>query len=102
MDFHEKVSKVSDILAEKGIWHRKLSKDEVNEYLHRFMAVCFKKGPFSMQNFKATDEYLKMGDRVIKSFPLVDIDEIDLPNVVRPYLPIYVGASISPPIHWLS
>jgi hypothetical protein len=43
MDFHEKVSKVSDILAEKGIWHRKLSKDEVNEYLHRFMAVCFKK-----------------------------------------------------------
>jgi hypothetical protein len=93
MDFHEKVSKVSDILAEKGIWHRKLSKDEVNEYLHRFMAVCFKKGPFSMQNFKATDEYLKMGDRVIKSFPLVDIDEIDLPNVVRPYLPIYVGAS---------
>jgi hypothetical protein len=93
MDFHEKVSKVSDILAEKGIWHRKLSKDEVNEYLHRFMAVCFKKGPFSMQNFKATDEYLKMGDRIIKSFPLVDIDEIDLPNVVRPYLPIYVGAS---------
>jgi hypothetical protein len=93
MDFHDKVSKVSDILAEKGIWHRKLSKDEVNEYLHRFMAVCFKKGPFSMQNFKATDEYLKMGDRVIKSFPLVDIDEIDLPNVVRPYLPIYVGAS---------
>jgi hypothetical protein len=93
MDFHEKISKVSDIFAEKGIRHRKLSKDEVNEYLHRFMAVCFKKGSFSMQNIKATDEYLKMGDRIIKSFPLVDIDEIDLPNFIRPYLPVFIGAS---------
>jgi hypothetical protein len=93
MDFHEKVSKVSDILIEKSIRHRKLSKDEVNEYLHRFMAVCFKKGSFSMQNIKAADEYLKMGDRIIKSFPLVDIDEIDLPNFIRPYLPVFIGAS---------
>lgn len=34
---------------------------------------------------KATDEYLRIGDRVVKSFPLVDVDEIDLPNFIRPY-----------------
>ena len=53
LDFHTKVSKVMDILKERGIWHRKLTKDEVNEYLHRFMAFHFKDGPFSMQSFKA-------------------------------------------------
>ena len=38
LDFHSKVSKVSDILKEKNIKYRKLSKEEVNEYCHRFMA----------------------------------------------------------------
>lgn len=59
LDFHSKVSKVSDILKEKNIKHRKLTKEEVNEYCHRFMAFQFRHGPFSMTNFKASDEYLK-------------------------------------------
>ena len=85
LDFHSKVAKVDDILKEKGIKHRKLSKAEVNEYCHRFMAFRFRHGPFSMTNFKASDEYLKPGGRVIRSYPLVDIDEINLPSVIKPY-----------------
>lgn len=85
LDFHSKVSKVSDILKEKNIKHRKLSKTEVDEYCHRFMAFQFRHGPFSMTNFKASDEYLKIGDRVVRSYPLVDIDEINLPSLVKPY-----------------
>ena len=85
LDFHSKVSKVDDILSDKGIRHEKLDKREVYEYLHRFMAFHFKHGPFSMTNFKVSDEYLRTGDRIIRSYPLVDIDEINLPSVVRPY-----------------
>ena len=85
LDFHSKVSKVSDILKEKNIKHWKLTKEEVNEYCHRFMAFQFRHGPFSMTNFKASDEYLKIGDRVVRSYPLVDIDEINLPSQVKPY-----------------
>ena len=85
LDFHSKVSKVDDILTDKGIRHEKLDKREVYEYLHRFMAFHFKHGPFSMTNFKVSDEYLRTGDRIIRSYPLVDIDEINLPSVVRPY-----------------
>ena len=91
LDFHSKVSKVNDILTEKGIRHRKLSKPEVNEYCHRFMAFQFRHGPFSMTNFKASDEYLKIGDRVIRSYPLVDIDEINLPSVIKPYTQMSVN-----------
>ena len=50
LDFHSKVSKVNDILTEKGIRHRKLTKPEVNEYCHRFMAFQFRHGSFSMTN----------------------------------------------------
>lgn len=38
-----------------------------------------------MTNFKASDEYLRTGDRIIRSYPLVDIDEINLPSMVKPY-----------------
>lgn len=85
LDFHVKVSKVDDILKEHGIDHRKLSKEDVNEYVHRFMAFNFRKGPFSMSNLKSSDDYLRIGQRVVRSFPLVDIDEINLPSLVKPY-----------------
>ena len=91
LDFHSKVTKVDDILTEKGISHRKLTKPEVNEYLHRFMAFHFQHGPFSMTNFKASDEYLRTGSRIIRSYPLVDIDEINLPSVVKPYTEMSVN-----------
>jgi len=94
LDFHTKVSKVMDILKERGIWHRKLTRDEVNEYLHRFMAFHFKTGPFSMQSFKAGDDCLKMGDKVVKSFDIVDVDEIDLPSLIKPYQPVAVNGYV--------
>lgn len=85
LDFHTKVSKVNDILTERGIRHCKLSKTEADEYCHRFMAFQFRHGAFSMTNFKASDEYLRTGNRIIRSYPLVDIDEINLPSVIKPY-----------------
>lgn len=85
MEFHSKISKVDDILTERNICHHKHTKEEVEEYCHRFMAFQFRHGSFSMSNFKASDEYLKIGGRVVRSFPLVDIDEINLPSVVKPY-----------------
>lgn len=91
LDFHSKVSKVDDILSEKGIRHEKLDKGEVYEYLHRFMAFHFQHGPFSMTNFKVSDEYLRTGERIIRSYPLVDIDEINLPSVVKPYTQMSVN-----------
>ena len=91
MNFHTKVSKVVDILKERGIWFHKLSKPEVDEYLHRFMAFNFKSGPFSMQNFKSSDDCLRMADRSIKSFNIVDIDEIDLPSFIKPFQPVNVN-----------
>ncbi len=91
LDFHVKVGKVDDVLTERGIRHRRLGKAEVDEYLHRFMAFQFRKGPFSMRNFKCGDEYLNMGDRLVKSVNLVDVDVIDLPTVVKPFLPVSVN-----------
>lgn len=86
LDFHAKVTKVADILKEKSLDFRLLDINEVNEYIHRFMAFDFRFGSFSMTNIKASNEQLLFGNRVIKSFSLVDIDEINLPSIVKPFM----------------
>jgi len=91
LDFKTKVSKVNDILTEKGIQHHRLDKKEVMEYLHRFMAFTFQHGTFSMTNVKATDEGLGFGDKTVRSYQLVDIDEINTPSVVIPYMEMSVN-----------
>lgn len=85
LDFHSKVGKVINILSEKSIPHYKLNKKEVAEYVHRFLAFNFKPQPFSLNNMNVTDEYIKAGERAIKSFSLVNIDTIDLPTFIRPF-----------------
>ena len=55
------------------------------------MAFQFRHGAFSMTNFKASDEYLRTGDRIIRSYPLVDIDEINLPSIVKPYTQVNIN-----------
>lgn len=84
-DFHVKVAKVEAIFHDRYIPAKNLNKREIDEYLHRFMAFDFKHGPFSMDNMKASDEYMKMGSDAMKSFSLVDVDEINLPTWIKPY-----------------
>ena len=84
-EFFTKVDKVDNILKEADITHWKLNKKEINEYVHRFMAFNFQHGPFSMANFASSDDYLRIGERVIRSFPLVDIDEVNLPGILLPF-----------------
>lgn len=85
LDFHSKVGKVINILSEKNIPYYKLNKKEVAEYVHRFLAFDFKPQPFSLNNMNVTDEYIKSGERAIKSLSLVNIDTIDLPTFIRPF-----------------
>lgn len=83
-DFHIKINKVISILHERGIAYNKLSKEDVHSYLYRFLAMRFKRGEFSVSNITSSDEFLKFGDKAVKSFSLINIDEVDLPNSIYP------------------
>jgi len=85
-EFLTKAAKVRDILSDKGIRFRQLDKREIDLYVHRFMAFDFRDQPFALTNFKASDEYLRVGDRCVRSIQLVDIDEINLPGYVKPFI----------------
>lgn len=85
-EFLEKIEKVQNLLRERGLTFRMLDEKAINEYVHRFMAFDFRHGAYSMQNIKASDDGLYFGDnRSVRSFQLVDLERLDLPNMLRPY-----------------
>lgn len=84
--FHLKIQKIIEILKDQNLDFHVLDKNEIKEYVHRYVAFNFKKGPFSMTNFKSSDNYLKVNDdKVIKAFSVIDVDDPALPAQVKPY-----------------
>ena len=84
-DFIQKIAKVSDLLKERGVPYRKLSMGEVKEYIHRYMGFNFRNEAFGVNNLKSSDQHLRMSDRAIRSFSLVNIDDVGLPQYILPY-----------------
>ena len=100
-DFLIKIQKAHDILKDRGISCRFLTKEEVQQFADRFFAMNFSDRNISMSNFKVDDETISMGRRQFKVYSLVDVDNITLPSIVRPYTDIEVN-NTSMPVDLLS
>ena len=83
-DFLDKVEKVVDLLTGYGWNPRVLERKELELFLHRFFCINFRDEVFSLENIKATEDYLSTSSRIIKSTCLVNVDEVDMPNEVYP------------------
>lgn len=90
-DFLVKVGKVRDQLRDRGISSRFLPADEVRHYADQYLAQHFTDGHVSMSNFQVTDDHIGLGGRKFKMYSLVDVDNIVLPTLIRPYTNIEVN-----------
>lgn len=95
-DFLVKIRKVHDQLHDAGVQVRFLNRQEVNEYVDRYFAMNFRDKVVSMTNFKVDDECISMGDKRCKVYSLVDVDNVSLPSVIRPYTNVEVNNSSMP------
>lgn len=95
-DFLVKIRKVHDQLRDAGVQVGFLNRQEVNEYVDRYFAMNFRDKVVSMTNFKVDDECISMGDKRCKVYSLVDVDNVSLPSVIRPYTNVEVNNSSMP------
>lgn len=95
-NFLVKIRKVHDQLRDAGVQVRFLNRQEVNEYVDRYFAMNFRDKVVSMTNFKVDDECISMGDKRCKVYSLVDVDNVSLPSVIRPYTNVEVNNSSMP------
>lgn len=93
-DFLVKIQKVSDRLKSGEINCRFLSAAECKAYADRFFAFDFKNKNISMSDFKVDREKIGMGNKQIKVYSLLDVDNIGLPGNIRPYTDVSVNNAV--------
>lgn len=92
--FLVKIQKVSDRLKSGEINCRFLSAAECKAYADRFFAFDFKNKNISMSDFKVDSEKIGMGNKQIKVYSLLDVDNIGLPGNIRPYTDVSVNNAV--------
>lgn len=83
-DFFEKLDKVLELFRSSGWCPVLLNKTELEVFLHRYFAINFREKSFSLENIKAFDTHLAMGDRIVRATSLIDIDDMDMPSHLYP------------------
>ena len=96
-DFLVKINKVRDQLIDGGIKDaRFLSVKECKDYVDRYFAMNFRDRNFSMTNFKVDSDVIGMGERQMKMFSLIDVDNAGLPGILKPYVDMNINNSMMP------
>ncbi|MBQ3827905.1 MAG: conjugal transfer protein TraG, partial [Prevotella sp.] len=96
-DFLVKINKVKDQLIDGGIKDaRFLSVKECKDYVDRYFAMNFRDRNFSMTNFKVDSDVIGMGERQMKMFSLIDVDNAGLPGILKPYVDMNINNSMMP------
>lgn len=81
-NLHAKANKILDLLTSNKLNPQVLDARAISEYSKRMIALDFGRESFSINNFKASDDDLQMGEDSIKSISLVDIGSLDFPTTV--------------------
>ena len=85
-EFLVKTRKVKDLLKDSGVEASYLDGNTAKDYVDRFFSMNFTDKTVSMTNFKVDDESISMGDRRCKIYSLVDVDCVNTPSIVRPFV----------------
>lgn len=83
-ELREKVLKVNLLLETNDCQPEFLFEKDWEYYIGGVLSMHFSKIP-KLDNIQTTPEYLKMGNRFIKTIPFVDVERIELPNEIEPY-----------------
>jgi len=92
--FERNIAKVVDVLQTRNFQPTPLKEKEIVSLLNRFVAFNFSDPAYSFNNFSATEESIKIGNRTVKSISLVDIDEINFPAVIKPHTDKNLGFTL--------
>ena len=85
-DFSQQLNKVMDILIAGKTGPVVLKEAQLNLLIMQFLAMDFKPQHISLNNFSPNDTEIRMGDRAIRSIPLINIDNVDLPPTVSTHI----------------
>lgn len=84
-NFVTKIHKVIDVLKDARFYIKPLNPKETSLLLKKFSGFSFNDTTIKRDNIEASRENLRIRSKVLKTISLIDIDEINFPNKIKPY-----------------
>ena len=100
-EFMIKLGKVRDQLKDRGVEGTFLSAEKAREYVERFLFQDFTSTTPTFSNFKVGEEQIGIGSRKFKIYSLVDVDSINLPSYIQPYVNIEIN-NVTMPVDFMT
>jgi len=94
-DFVQNITKIMDLMKSSDLRPKGLSKNEIERYVTKILAMDFTSKNISLNNLKAGDTGIGLGDRSIRSLSLINIESIDIPEKIGTYLECSDGKSMN-------
>ncbi|MGV8135044.1 MAG: DnaJ domain-containing protein [Mangrovibacterium sp.] len=85
-EFKEAVVKVTQALQMGGLNPRVLKQREIDLLTLRILTMDFQSKSLVLDNFAPSDTGIRIGEKQVRCLSLIDIDRIDLPEKVAPYI----------------
>src|SRR5690606_23734391 len=85
-EYKQLIFKVIQLLDTNGFQPKLLRGQQIEALIDRTVAMDFQSKNIVLDNIKPTDTHIKLGERTVKCLSLIDIDRIDLPEMVTPYV----------------
>ena len=84
-EFKQHRSKLLDLMIGAGLSPHLLVEDELHRYVSRILAADFSSTNVALNNIRAGDQQIEIGDKAIRSISLINTDAIDLPEKIGTY-----------------
>ncbi|KRT17741.1 conjugal transfer protein TraG [Pedobacter ginsenosidimutans] len=86
VDFISHINKVSELLKGASLSPALLDRSSIERYVSRIMGMDFSSEHFSLNNFRPGDNEIGIGANSVRCMSLVNIDSIDMPESIGPFL----------------
>jgi len=86
MDFTSNIAKVTELLKGASLSPALFDRSSLERYVSRIMAMNFSSEHFSLNNFRPGDNEIGIGANSVRCMSLVNIDSIDMPESIGPFL----------------
>ncbi len=93
--FTQNMDKAFDLLARGGMEPHFLSEPEINRLVSRILTMDFTTPHLAVDNIRAKDSEIQMGDKAVRCITLVNTDTVDLPEFIEPSMASTLAAEIT-------
>lgn len=86
VEFLNNIGKIEQLLSDSKFKPVKLKERNIQDLIYKILSMDFSSEHIVLDNFMPSETHIQIGENFSKCISLIDIDKIDLPSNISPYI----------------